>query len=935
MVQAEFLVITALDEETEALKKRLDDVTWIKGTRYSYGTVTCEGGEEKYGVVYGQCTVPGTSPACQLATEGMDTYMPRYVLLIGIVAGFPERGVSLGDVLVPWWIIPYEKAKITPKGVEYRGHRVRVTALRLLHIAKQIAEHKPGLRHLDIQESRPDNSQRTFPIIWSQGALGSGDKIVGHELSDIRRYLIDNHKDAVGLETEAAGVSVACYEKQIPFIVVKGVQDDATERKDAEGEKDLWRLYAADAAAALAVRIMRCVPIDEMRPPTVGPPADSAEAYETRLWQVLEEYESNQPAPSFVFTVSLADTYRDLRAGRFTSQNKQPNSLLPSEARRATVLHGGGGTGKTRIFHTLARQLLEQGRLPVLIDLKLWLAKEPTGEPQENEVADILKQCGTPRFQPGLLEELTHGYRDWVVMLDGLNEVPKHAREALIRSFRSILNESERSYLLIADRYGASDYLESFVHACVDALDENFVRQIFNKRFAPELTFEQLEPSVKDILKIPFFLDLKLRKMTELGMADTKSTMMEEFFLKQLRIGEADIDKIAEATLAICEEYQSQTFDASRFSTEVGEELYKLLCEASVLSRDGTSFEHHLWRDYLCARYLAKNQNECKEKAFDAATFTSESLEPLTLVVEQLQDAEMADEFLRRVYDWNFYATIDCIREAGESSRVLPSNSIRAAILAAIAEKRFDRVSRTSMRAEARLQEHRYPLALPFVQADTLDKLIEHVRSLEFEEPWFGRWKHLFARSEEQGIMEEEINLLTEADSIVGWTAANVARRSRLNKADQRQVRTIYSTSTGNPEAGSVRWRAVHVLGAYPSSENVSVLISALEKDDYHWVQYGAARALVEIAASCSQKLRGDVLKQLVDAVEQIWYQDVRRGRLISKEIGRTVFIKGARPMWKESVKPFLHRLRDLETDVSERGDWTQLIAEFDWAQLA
>jgi len=47
----------------------------------------------------------------------------------------------------------------------------------------------------------------------------------------------------------------------------------------------------------------------------------------------------------------------------------------------------------------------------------------------------------------------------------------------------------------------------------------------------------------------------------------------------------------------------------------------------------------------------------------------------------------------------------------------LASRDICVAILAAIAEKCFDRVESTRTRAKARLREHRYPLARPFAAA--------------------------------------------------------------------------------------------------------------------------------------------------------------------------------------------------------------------------
>jgi len=55
----------------------------------------------------------------------------------------------------------------------------------------------------------------------------------------------------------------------------------------------------------------------------------------------------------------------------------------------------------------------------------------------------------------------------------------------------------------------------------------------------------------------------------------------------------------------------------------------------------------------------------------------------------------------------------------------------------------------------------------------------------------------------------------------------------------------------------------------------------------------------------------------------------VESGCLIAKEIRQTVFIENAKPKWKESVRPLLQHLRDLEQDTSERADWDRLINDF------
>jgi len=269
MIQADFFVLTALNVETEALKKHLRDVAWIQGTPYAYGIVTSRDAGYKYTVVFAQCDDSGINPAGALTKEAIKEYNPRYVLLVGIAAGFPENGVLLGDVLVPEWIAPYEKAKLKPGVVERRGRPLPVTASALLSLARRIAEHERHSWHRAICEVRPSNEGRDFPVVYakSQSVLGSGAKIVADLLAQERRWLLDTyHENALGLEVEAAETALACRECETNFLVIKAVQDDATENKDAVESKDLWRAYAADAAATFAVTLMEFAPLARVRP---------------------------------------------------------------------------------------------------------------------------------------------------------------------------------------------------------------------------------------------------------------------------------------------------------------------------------------------------------------------------------------------------------------------------------------------------------------------------------------------------------------------------------------------------------------------------------------------------------------------------------------------------------------------------------------------
>jgi len=242
VIQADFFILSALDVETQALKRHLEDVNWIQGTPYAYGKVPAREGPQQYTVIFAQCDDTGVNPPGALVRKAVEDYHPHYVLLVGIAAGFPESGVQLGDVILPEWVSPYAKAKLTPGKIEHRGRPLPVTASTLLSLARRIIEHEQYVWYRGMYESRPDNSARDYPMVHAKSncVLGSGPRVVADALSEERKWLIDTYKElAIGLEVEAADTALECRECETNFLVIKAAQDDATEKKDATGSKDL------------------------------------------------------------------------------------------------------------------------------------------------------------------------------------------------------------------------------------------------------------------------------------------------------------------------------------------------------------------------------------------------------------------------------------------------------------------------------------------------------------------------------------------------------------------------------------------------------------------------------------------------------------------------------------------------------------------------
>ena len=102
---------------------------------------------------------------------------------------------------------------------------------------------------------------------------------------------------------------------------------------------------------------------------------------------------------------------------------------------------------------------------------------------------------------------------------------------------------------------------------------------------------------------------------------------------------------------------RSRTFEASSFRNIVGDEIVDKLTAAGALTtvQDRSSFTHHLKHDYLAARFLSERQELRNERVFDQVTFQASSFDALAMTVEMLRSSPEADDFVRRVYDWNYY----------------------------------------------------------------------------------------------------------------------------------------------------------------------------------------------------------------------------------------------------------------------------------------
>jgi formylglycine-generating enzyme required for sulfatase activity/nucleoside phosphorylase len=260
MAKVDFLIVTALEEERDAVLGKLSSPQRLnpsaRDVRVYYAAqvsaVMPEGEVGEYHLVVMPLLGMGRVQAATATSDAIQQWQPRYVMMVGIAGGVVAKGVALGDVLVSQQIVDYEVQKLTPSGSQVRW-QVYQADPRLLAASQ-------NLRDEDwwslVSASRPVAGQPKRLI----GPIASGDKVVASKaiLDKYRRHW----STLIGVEMEAAGVAMAAFQAAEPpgFIMVRGVSDLADEGK-GKPDVEMWRGYACDVAAAYAIALLKSGPI--------------------------------------------------------------------------------------------------------------------------------------------------------------------------------------------------------------------------------------------------------------------------------------------------------------------------------------------------------------------------------------------------------------------------------------------------------------------------------------------------------------------------------------------------------------------------------------------------------------------------------------------------------------------------------------------------
>lgn len=570
--------------------------------------------------------------------------------------------------------------------------------------------------------------------------------------------------------------------------------------------------------------------------------------------------------PVFSVLTRWSHSYDDIFANDLGVTLREEQILDHSLSAGRAILSGRGGDGKTWLLRRLFRRAIEAGVVPVFIDLKQWTGADYDGwkEWTQNNLgagADFLVR----RFSGlGLgiidLDRLPPSVRK-IIFVDGLNEITAKVGLEVLTVLDEIVAYYMNTSVIVVDRLARRDLPSPsrwWIGTPLPLSEDEILRHLPKGAAVVE----------NDLRSSPFFLDAAMRSGTA---GEPRVTMLQRMVHEHFGLTEAEVGVVAKACFAAYSAARSRMFDLVAFRECVGQSIFNKLEQSGAVRINGTNgfFQHHIAHDFLAAMHVARLDSALwMPQLFRELSFDASSFDAVELAFEQLAGAP-AELFLQKLYDWNLYAAGYSLAQRRHGDAPV-SVEMRTVILAMLGDKCFDPVIATRQRASDALRLMQIEEAAPFQQATSLGELCAVVDAAVSDVAWFNEWKEVFRISETQAIEPATLAMITEDNSILGWTVANVAKRV----ADGGWILPQLAGWLRDSPNATVRWRIAHVLGAIAEQEALHGLRDLIDNDADEDVRYGAVRSLVELATIASPELRDEAKTVIAERAQPISMSD-------------------------------------------------------------
>jgi hypothetical protein len=571
-----------------------------------------------------------------------------------------------------------------------------------------------------------------------------------------------------------------------------------------------------------------------------------------------------------------------------------------SEAGRVLVA-ADAGSGKTWILARLARAAALAERIPVWISLR----DLPGTGTSVSDMENILRALVSLSHPP--LKEVLRS-KGWVpptiILADGLNE----ASREYIQPTLEALDELARRYpfvcAVVTDRLARRPIaLDRWRLATVLPLDAGEIERVWMQGQKRDHL-----PTDLGMVSRPFFLDKALEAVY---VGTSSAATLDHFWTEQLHLDQESLDHLSTAAFRAYQEQSSRVISAQNFCASAGDEQVRHLKEAGVLVGEGeeTWFSHHLFHDHLAARHLVQHPSEWGTTSFDQITLGAASFDALRLAVEQITDSHRADHFIALVYDWNYSAAGYSLVEGRVSS------GMTCAILAMLAEKRWDRIRSTVDEVTDALRLNGSLLARKMLAARDRAELIQIVERAQSDNQEFDAWRKMFSLADRTLVGGDLAARIRAENSLEGWALANSLRRCSLDQSAIDELERV--TREGSEVA---RWRAVHAIGTHPNKQTSAILLARLNDND-NWVRSGAVRSLVEQCAISGGDLGESIVENLIDLVQRDALDDRMRNVL-----AKSLNVWPMPAQWPEMLAPLIQQLVGAARSLGEQERWASVM---------
>jgi nucleoside phosphorylase len=260
-------ILTVLVPEYEAAASRVENLSAVEGAeaqRYHWmrGEIKSNTHERPYRVVVGMTGDKGEVAGALATRATIARWNPRYVLLVGIAGGV-GGSAAVGDVVLPDPIWGYEIGHLADRFTPKLGSQYPTDPALLRAALAVQSEWIHGIR------ADPPGKRPTPRVVI--GPIASGDKVIESKSSRLYSDLVRAKPGIIAVEMEGAGAAAAVVDAtdegyDVGFMMIRAVSDVI--RAEAEGEvvegesyvdpeRELWRKYASDVAAAFAEDLIR------------------------------------------------------------------------------------------------------------------------------------------------------------------------------------------------------------------------------------------------------------------------------------------------------------------------------------------------------------------------------------------------------------------------------------------------------------------------------------------------------------------------------------------------------------------------------------------------------------------------------------------------------------------------------------------------------